>query len=493
MKARRAWALLGASLTALSLVACGDDDHPPDSDAGKADAGADARADTSRSDARTDANADHRDTAAPDHRDAAGGDAPGEAGGPDGGDGGMLVQRGEYLVRHLGACGDCHTPRNAMGQPDEGRFLAGIPNMFTVPGLLPDGGLGVVGSSNLTPDMTSGLGSWTDAQIKNAMLNGIGKDGKALFPIMPYYVLHNMSAADADAIVAFLRTVQPVLNAIPPRNFDIPGPAPSVPADRIPNPTLAATDANYASAMRGKYLAGNFGLCMECHTKHVQTPGAVPLDLDKLFAGGETFISAALGIPSPPFPATITTENITPHATGIQGWTAQAVVTVLKTGRNKDGLAICPPMPNGPGGAFGGLTDNDARDIGNYLIHLPPVDNLIPNICHHVMNRDAGNDGSDGRTADGAPGDGGSQDTGSDGAGPDVTPDIAAPDAPPDSGGSDGTTSDGATSDGNSGDGTTSDGATSDGNSGDGASGDGSSGDGAPDGSGGDAAADGAG
>ena len=463
MKAMRAWALLGASLAVFSVAACGDDDDTPPNnpDAGKSDTATDSRPDQSTtSDGRTDTTTtDNRDTNAP--------DAPGEAGSDgaaDGGDGYSPVQRGEYLVKSLGACGDCHTPRNLLGQPDTGRFLAGMNGIFQVPGLGPDGGPGIIGASNLTPDMDTGLGSWTDAQIKNAMLNGIDKDGNALFPIMPYYVLHNMSDADADAIVAYLRTIPAIGNAILPRNFALPGPSPFVPPDRIPNPTLAANDPNYASAMRGKYLAGNFGLCMECHTKHVQTPGAVPLDLDKLFAGGETFISAAIGVPSPPFPATITTENITPHATGVAGWTAQAVATVLKTGLNKDGLMICPPMPNGPEGAFGGLTDNDARDIGNYIIHLPPIDNLIPQICHNVMNRDGGTDAGPDTTNDGA------SDTGGDvtpvpDAPPDTTPD-ATPDAAPDNASTDTGGSD--SNDGASGDGAT--------DSNDGA-GDGSSGD----------------
>ncbi|MET0594054.1 MAG: c-type cytochrome [Polyangiaceae bacterium] len=467
MKAMRGWALLGASLAAFSVGACGgDDDNPSNPDAGKSDAATDTRADMSTSnDGRTDTTTtDSRDTGTADNRDGAG-EAGGE-GGVDGGDGGSPVQRGEYLVKSIGACGDCHTPRNLMGQPDTGRFLAGMNGIFQIPGLGPDGGPGVIGTSNLTPDMTTGLGSWTDAQIKNAMLNGIDKDGKPLFPIMPYYVLHNMSDADADAIVAYLRTIPPIANPINPRNFDLPGAAPPVPADRIPNPTLPTTDPNYASAMRGKYLAGNIGVCMECHTKHVQTPGMVPLELDKLFAGGETFVSAALGLP-PQFPPTITTENITPHATGVQGWTAQAVATVLKMGVNKDGLPICPPMPNGPNGAFAGITDNDARDIGNYIIHLPPIDNLIPQICHNVMTSDGGTDGGSDSAADGT------ADTGGDTATPpDATTDTPADNAAPDTGADTGGGSDG--SDGSSNDGA-SDGAT----------------DGATDGSNGDAAGDG--
>jgi hypothetical protein len=230
--------------------------------------------------------------------------------------------------------------------------------------------------------------------------------------------------------------------------------------------------------MRGKYLAGNFGLCMECHTEHVQTPGAVPLNLDKLFAGGETFVSAAIGVPSPPYPATITSENITPHATGVQGWTAAAIANVMKNGVDKDGVAICPPMPNGPSGPFGGLTDADRLDIGNYIVHLPPIDHAIPLVCHDIMNRDGGGT-EGGADVTPPPPEAGSDVVDATPPPPDSTPPDATIDVAGDTGGgSDGTSGDGTTGDGTSGDGATGDGATGDGATGDGTTGDGTTGDG---------------
>jgi hypothetical protein len=468
MKAIRGWALLGVSLTALAVNACGDDDDNPGGTGG-ADGGSDARQDarpdtSTTTDGRSDTTTvDNRDGTTP--TDTSDGGSIGEGGGgSDGGeagsDAGSLVQRGEYLVKNVGACGDCHTPRNLItGQPDNTKFLAGMPGIFRVPGLGPDGGLGIIGSRNLTPDMATGLGAWTDAQIKRAFLDGIDKDGNALFPIMPYYVLHNMSAGDADAIVAYLRTIPAIDSMIPAKNFAFPAMAvsPPVPANRIPDPVIQMTDPNYASAMRGKYLAGNFGVCMECHTKHVQTPGAVPLDLDKLFAGGEPFDAAAIGLP-PSFPVrTILTENITPHSTGIQGWTAAAVAKAIKDGIEKDGLPLCPPMPSGMGQAFNGITDNDALDIGNYITRLPPIDNPVGPICHDLIASDGGArpDGGDGAApppdvVDGT-------------APPPDAPPVVTPDAPPDAtpdnagdrGGSDAPAGDG--NDGAAGDGSTDD------------------------------------
>ena len=81
--------------------------------------------------------------------------------------------------------------------------------------------------------MATGLGSWTDAEIKSAFLDGNAKgvDGgtRPLFPIMPYFVLHNMTAQDANAIVAYLRSIPAVANAIPAREplpFPLPRPLP---------------------------------------------------------------------------------------------------------------------------------------------------------------------------------------------------------------------------------------------------------------------------
>jgi mono/diheme cytochrome c family protein len=316
----------------------------------------------------------------------------GTGGTPDGGGAGDAdagqtpAQRGEYLVKHVIACGDCHTPRKADGSFDDTMWLAGNPGLFQIPGLGPDGGVGIIGPRNLTPDQATGIGLWTDAQIKNAILNGIDDQGEPLFSIMPYYVFHNMTSDDADAIVAYLRTIPAVHNAVPERNFDVAAAAQPVPTTAIPDPNLPTSDPSYASAMRGKYLAGSVGICMECHTTHVQA--AVPLDTTKLFAGGDDFPSAALGLPAF-YPPVIYSENITQDATGIQGWTAADVLTVLKEGKDKGGHAICPPMPVGPDGAFGGLTDADALDIANYVVHLPGVANTVSPICHKVL-ADAG-------------------------------------------------------------------------------------------------------
>ncbi len=128
---------------------------------------------------------------------------------------------------------------------------------------------------------------------------------------------------------------------------------------------------------------------MECHTVHTQgTP--IPLDTTKLFAGGEDFTAAQLGLPAPPFPTDIYSANITPDSNGIQGWTAQDVANTLKLGVTKNNVPLCPPMPAGPTQAFGGMTDQDALDIGNYVTTLAPIANGAIPFCTPPAPPDAG-------------------------------------------------------------------------------------------------------
>jgi mono/diheme cytochrome c family protein len=290
--------------------------------------------------------------------------------------GNAQVARGTYLVEHVAACGDCHTPRTVQGQLDMSHWLAGA--LFT--DLDPqDPNVGAVYAPNLTPDST-GLRDWTNDQIKNAFLNGLDEAGDPLFPAMPYWVFHNMTAGDADAIVAYLRSITPVNNPIParqPLGFPLDQPAQPIPEVAIPHSTLAAGDAHAANAERGRYLAAMVGVCIDCHTP--MAPGnPVPVRLDSLFAGGQAFDAAELGVPVPPFPATIYSANITPDTTGIADDAPEDVRTELRQGVDKEGNRICPPMPVGPDGAFGGLTSQDALDIGWYVTTLPPIRHVVP-------------------------------------------------------------------------------------------------------------------
>ena len=230
----------------------------------------------------------------------------------------------------------------------------------------------------MTSDAT-GLKNRTDAEIKRMFMEGkrpTAAGEEPLHPVMPYYIFANMAAADADAIVAYLRTVPPVVNEIPRRGaiFDVPFPAPALTLAKVPVP--AAGYPQREAAVRGQYLATQTGLCLECHTTHRRGAGAA-LDEDKLFQGGEDYS----GILGPSFPFRIVSSNLTPDiTTGIGSYTIEQLVNAMRSGVDDMGKGICPPMPVGMGG-YGGLTDQDATDIAHYLKSIPAAVNAVPDMC----------------------------------------------------------------------------------------------------------------
>ncbi|MGL4237660.1 c-type cytochrome [Tabrizicola sp.] len=118
------------------------------------------------------------------------------------------IARGAYLVSVVG-CGDCHTPGYFLGEPDFSRALGGSEVGFEIPGL------GTFYGPNLTPDVETGLGGWTEAEIVAAFTTGVRPDGRALAPAMPWMGYANFTPEDASAIAAFLKSLPPVSNKVP--------------------------------------------------------------------------------------------------------------------------------------------------------------------------------------------------------------------------------------------------------------------------------------
>lgn len=307
--------------------------------------------------------------------DDAGTSLPPPATAPDAG--GSAILRGEYLVRSVAGCGECHTPRDATGALDQSRWLAGVANRFD---LVPDDdSTGGISAPNLTP---AGLSSWSDADVERAILDGVAPDGSPLFPVMPYYAYHNMAAADVQAILAYLRALPAVAGTTPARQplpVALTAPAPPIPESAIPSTTLPAAAADYEAAQRGRYLAGEIGFCLDCHTPW-RLGETQPLDLSRAFGGGRAFSSHDWAV-APPAPPVVWSYDVTPDPTGIAGWTADDVARVLAEGRTPGGTELCRPMPAGPVGELGGITQQDAHDIGVYLTTIPPVTGGVVPTC----------------------------------------------------------------------------------------------------------------
>jgi mono/diheme cytochrome c family protein len=268
--------------------------------------------------------------------------------------------RGGYLVRSVLACGDCHTTPQANGLPsfDPADFLAGGRELKV------DGG-GSVFTKNLTSDVKTGIGGWTDEEIKRALLRGIDDEGKALSPEMPYWAFGNMSDDDATSIVLFLRSLRAAAHDVQDNTAPTPAqPTAITDEHRIPHTTLAASDPKFASAERGRYLAGQMGACISCHTQNTGAHGV--LDLGKAFGGGEVFDFVVFKS---------TSANLTPDATGLAGWQASEIIQTVQFAKEKGtGRALCPPMPAGPN-RDGDMTPGDLADVAAYLTTLPPVAN----------------------------------------------------------------------------------------------------------------------
>jgi mono/diheme cytochrome c family protein len=188
------------------------------------------------------------------------------------------LARGKYLVENVSGCIDCHSDHLTTyafpvkpGTEGQGGFVfdkrIGFP--------------GVVAAQNITPDPETGLGKWTDGEILRAMREGVDREGKALFPMMPYQHLRHMSDEDAKSVVAFIRTLKPIRNQVPAKHLDFPV---NFVAKFIPKPldgAVAPVDPTNRLEY-GHYLT-RIGGCYECHTPHIDKGG---IDESRPFAGG---------------------------------------------------------------------------------------------------------------------------------------------------------------------------------------------------------------
>lgn len=295
--------------------------------------------------------------------------------------------RGQYLALGAAACAECHTPRFADGVLDVSRRFAG--NATFADELPDDDARGAIPAPNLTPDAT-GLAGWTRDDVARAITEGRSRDGHALHPLMPYVTYGNARSEDVLAIADFLLGLDPIAHVIPPRQplaVDPVEPAPRFPLSSVPDSTLPGDHHDRAAADRGRYLAAELGLCLFCHTEDVPLTQGGGLDAAHPLLGGRTFAPYPLGaIPAQPG-LSIPSLNLTPHADGLAGRSLDDLVYVLLYGITLEGVPVCDPMPSGPGGAFGTLTEPDARDIATYLTTLPaatrgPRPDPCCGVCH---------------------------------------------------------------------------------------------------------------
>jgi mono/diheme cytochrome c family protein len=133
------------------------------------------------------------------------------------------IERGNYLVNHLGDCIGCHTPRTPDGQSDRSLLLSGVPAKYAGVKEGPTQVAGFPGprgariyAKNLTPDAETGIGKWSEDQFVKTFKTGIRPDGvKYTVTPMEWNIYANMKEEDARAIYRYLRTITPISNKVP--------------------------------------------------------------------------------------------------------------------------------------------------------------------------------------------------------------------------------------------------------------------------------------
>ena len=273
------------------------------------------------------------------------------------------IDRGKYLAHHVTMCMTCHSTR------DFSKFAGPVlPDTDGAGGELFGKKIGFPGdyyAVNLTPHY---LSTWTDGELFRAITTGVSKDGHALFPIMPYPNFSKLDKEDIYSIIAYVRTLAPIKNDVPPSSSDFPMNfiINTIPQEAVFTAIPPKTDV----VAYGKYMftAAN---CNECHTPKDEQ--GQPLE-GKYLAGG-----FELKFPDG---SIARSANITPDTeTGIGSWTEEAFLARFKM--YADSAYVPPPVQPGefqtvmPWTSYSKMTDEDLKAIFAYLRSVPAINNKV--------------------------------------------------------------------------------------------------------------------
>jgi hypothetical protein len=270
--------------------------------------------------------------------------------------------RGEYLANNVMACLDCHSTRdwNLYAGPVKPGTLGAGGEKFGEEIGLP----GTFYARNLTP---SYLGDWTDGEIVRAITTGISKDGSPLFPIMPYHSFGKLDLEDIYAVVAYLRTLEPIENEVPASEPNLPM---TIIMNMMPQePQHVTRPARNVMPAYGEYVATAAG-CADCHTPF---DGGQPV-AEMQYAGGREF-------PLPGF-GTVRAPNLTPHRqSGLGGWTREMFIRRFKL--YADSTYSSPSVKPGqlqtvmPWEVYAGISEDDLGAMYDFLMSIDAIDNPI--------------------------------------------------------------------------------------------------------------------
>ena len=254
-----------------------------------------------------------------------------------------LVKRGDYLVNTIMTCGNCHSPKGPTGDIAGKEFSGGLswdepPFKVTAP--------------NITQDKETGIGKWSDGDIKKLLRKGIKPDGTAIATIMPTGFYEIITSKDMNAIVAYLRTLKPIKNKVPDPVYKM-----KQVRQIFPGASRRYREAMFSDRIKHGFYLATIGHCMECHTPMVKGRHDWAKDLGR---GGFEFPG--------PWGVSVS-RNITPSKSkGIGAWSEAQIKTAITTGVDKDGKHLKPPMGFS---YYAKMTDLDIADIIAYLRTVP--------------------------------------------------------------------------------------------------------------------------
>jgi hypothetical protein len=268
------------------------------------------------------------------------------------------LARGRYLVEHVMGCMSCHSParhgdRYSLPPIVERKGAGGL--FFTPENRFP----GTLYAKNITPH---NLGSWSDGEIVRALTVGVDREGEPIFPLMPSRFYAQLDRRDIYAVVAYLRTLKPVVNVVQKSQIDFP-------LNLIIRTEIEERDFGRRPELSdnlayGRYMTTAAG-CVDCHTNIVDGQA-----LGEPFAGGREFYTPPVGL--------MRSANITPDKqTGIGDWSRQAFIERFKsmTPEAVMEMKVEPGEANTlmPWWEFSGMTRQDLGAIYDYLMTQKPV------------------------------------------------------------------------------------------------------------------------
>jgi mono/diheme cytochrome c family protein len=254
------------------------------------------------------------------------------------------VRQGAYLAR-AGNCMACHTARG-------GKEYAGGRALATP--------FGTIHSPNLTPDMLTGIGSWTSDDFWRAIHNGRSKDGSFLYPAFPYPNYTKMTRSDSDALYSYFRTLAPASQQNRSHELRFPyNQRALLPIWRALNFRQGEYEAQASQGAewnRGAYLVQGLGHCSACHAGRNALGGSIA---EQGLGGGI--------IPMQNWYASSLASD---HGTGLGEWDVADIRDLLQTGVSKRGTAV-GPMAEVVSQSLQHVSGADIHSMAVYLKSLP--------------------------------------------------------------------------------------------------------------------------